>query len=890
MKRARDFKAKTTAGGAPTPTPPRSGGVGGAGGATASRPLTYLEFTISSVQVPKLGSAFDGYFYGSVYILACPSRPSLVGSTVNMRNEALMSIAPYFVYSTREARVEEQTNCVIVDKTASLCGLQRMKEQLGHSDLQHLIKQHMDRTGLADELRWVVLGLINDMHLTPTKELAKVLPECDLVRLPMVQVLYNYFVPNRQDVKQRKALDKLTHEQLHEIKTLLVNEPWTLVWPRYKKLKGLSEEAMHKAIASYTLQFRFPLHIQYAMAIYFKLIRNEENHTVFAKSSFNTMIPCMQIDKRQELEKQVYDYLYENALKLHVSKEDGQEYLCTKGNWYDAFAAVKALRGVRERFLAEDVSNGPAGRSSLALRGLLVPQIPPRLTARQTEIAMHIQRHWLTVVEGLPGTGKTALITWCVSHYKHVMLCSFVGMMVKSLQKRNGKRKEVAHTIHYLLAMAKHGGEAAALWLSKFQVLVLDEFSNVSMPLFRKLLDVLPNLIKVVLVGDHRQLKPIEAGDPMGDILSVYGSHMLHDNLRVVPGLAALQMAPALISQGRAREVTYSPQGPIGFINRDMSELRAIFAKHSKEVNILMNMHLVLLVNAGNDGRRHMNKECEALWQQLGVLKRPRNGGIRIRGGVDLYVGCKITFLKNYNTPLEYTDERGKQQRSDPIANGELAIVKNIYSCNNGYVMRIVDSEDPADEPESKTVWIHEVTGVHPMHVDHGYATTTFKTQGEAPTRPPVRAGGFEETGGGNRPRAYARGRFPLWFFHRLNILQNARAERGRFGLHPPQAASFPTSSFGTFPAPMNAGLVPMPMWPSVAENSACGSPAIPTTFSASVLKLTLSARRFFACCSQKRSWTIRLLFRTSRRPFCPWKSFRCWTRECRACGRLQSV
>jgi ATP-dependent exoDNAse (exonuclease V) alpha subunit len=457
-------------------------------------------------------------------------------------------------------------------------------------------------------------------------------------------------------------------------------------------------------------------------------MRNEHNHTVFNKALFNMIIPCMQIDARKEMEKQVYDYLYEVALCHSHPRFAGagdEVFLCTKYDHMDATLAANALQRIYRT-----ASSG----AKPVLRGLDVPQLFPPLTARQTEIAKHIQTHWITLVEGLPGTGKTSVITWIMSHYQNVMLCSFVGMMVKSLQKRNGRRKEAAHTIHHLLAMAKYNAEAAKLWFAKFQVLVVDEFSNVSMTLFRKLLCLLPNVSKIVLVGDHRQLKPIEGGDPMGDLLSVFGSQELFDNLRVVPELRALQMAPFLISQGRAREIQFTQNGgPIGFFQKETNALYNIFASFKGQVNILMNLHIVLLVHKGNDGRVQLNRECESMWQKLGVLKKPPQGGIRIRGGLELYPGCKITFLQNYNSPIVYKNDKGEDCKSSLIANGELAIVKHIrtaYGTTSGFILTVVDSEDPADEPETKTIWIEEHGGVHPMHIDHGYATTTYKSQG----------------------------------------------------------------------------------------------------------------------------------------------------------------
>jgi hypothetical protein len=54
-----------------------------------------------------------------------------------------------------------------------------------------------------------------------------------------------------------------------------------------------------------------------------------------------------------------------------------------------------------------------------------------------------------------------------------------------------------------------------------------------------------------------------------------------------------------------------------------------------------------------------------------------------------------------------------------------LAIVVTVTAIKNGYKLLVLD-----DTEERKTVYIDNVTGVKPIHVDLGYATTTYKTQG----------------------------------------------------------------------------------------------------------------------------------------------------------------
>ncbi|MBX9636663.1 MAG: AAA family ATPase [Nitrosomonas sp.] len=702
---------------------------------TKGQPLFYLEFSIKECKIPKSNDEFDGYFQGTVQIHACPTRPTLVGASVRMINYRLMSIAPFFVYSTKAA-VDSGDGTITVEKDAAdfdLCNVQRLKYDLTRSEVKDLVERFMIRENFNREMKDIGYGLVMSLpQSVPMQIVANALPNSDLFRLPLKQAVYGYFINGKFDTKQKTLLDQLNIEGLKKLKQTLVSEPWSLVWLK-KDTLSLTEKKLRKVVADYLLHEVFPLHIQYAVTIYFRILalKEDEQHTCFPKRMFNMIIPAMEAEKRIVLEKQVYDYLAQHEVIVFTPSPSpgggGEEFLCLKKDFTDAQMTLKALLDIQQRAIS-------ATEEPFTLRGTHVPQLFPELTPRQKEIALHIQKHWLTIVEGLPGTGKTALITWCVSHYANVMLTSFVGMMVKSLQRRNGRRTEIAHTIHRLIALKKFNSSAET-WFEKFEVLVLDEFSNVSMSLFRKLICLFPNLQKVVLVGDHRQLKPIEGGDPMGDLLSLFGSQMLYDNLRVIPGLRNLQMAPLLISDGRAKEISYT--GPISFLKKQASvadTLFSIFGPLAHRRNILMSMHIVVLINKNSDGRKHLNKECESVWQKLGVLKKPPQGGVVLTGAakrLELYPGCKITFSKNYNRPYEFTNAIGKKQKTDTVANGELAIVKHIQECDGGYVLTVVDSEDEADMPETKVLFIGMKNGINPVHVDMGYATTTYKTQGK---------------------------------------------------------------------------------------------------------------------------------------------------------------
>lgn len=696
-------------------------------------PLGRIEFVLlpQERKVPKTPNEFDGYYEGAVHIVASSQQKKLANSKFDMTNKGLLSCAPYFLMATTKAVFDEETKTIEVEND-DVCELVHLKHVLDATDLVYLAKEVFMRIGGGLGLMNLACSLIKPgarmvsaaMMQMPFMQPGGVLYELsDIHRLSTVALLHSYLFKDRlaADQKRQKRLYDLPTERLNDLVTTLKTKPWDLVWYSPPLHKGISNNSYDRALRAFGANP--PQHIKYALIIYFDMVklRAEEKHTVFRRSSYSAIIPCMAREAREEMERQVYGYLTANDVRLV-----GTDHMAIA---YDYDCAVSACTSLR-RFNINSICKPEPER-----RGIRVPQIPPVLTHRQTQIAQHILHNWLTVVEGLPGTGKTSLITWVFSHYHNVMMVSFVGMMVKSLQKRNGQRKEAACTIHYLLALKKYcsdDNEAVDRWFEMFEVLVIDEFSNVSMSLFSKLLALFPNVSKVVFVGDHRQLKPIDCGDPMGDIIGMFGSHLLVDNLRVEPGLHSLQEAPRLITLNRAREIAFDPQqGPISFVRKDGLEyddvLSGIFTTIASMRNgrSVLNTHIVVL---SNGVRRALNKACEKVWNSLGVVRIPRGGGVRV-GGLRLYVGCKITFTKNYNQSIARIIN-GVDYRSDPVANGELAVIKSIVEFPEGVQMKIVDTEDENDSPQKKTVWVHVTHGVHPKHVDLGYATTTYKTQG----------------------------------------------------------------------------------------------------------------------------------------------------------------
>lgn len=145
----------------------------------------------------------------------------------------------------------------------------------------------------------------------------------------------------------------------------------------------------------------------------------------------------------------------------------------------------------------------------------------------QREIVLRVatESRMIFGLAGYAGTGKTTVcrvILDLLSRYyadrDDIVCCAFTGMASARLRKTTGYN---ALTIHSLLKYKgegkfEHGPENPL----PHRVVVLDESSMVSLPLFYRLAKALKPTTLLLMVGDPAQLPPIGAGNVFGDILA----------------------------------------------------------------------------------------------------------------------------------------------------------------------------------------------------------------------------------------------------------------------------------------------------------------------------------------------------------------------------------
>lgn len=132
------------------------------------------------------------------------------------------------------------------------------------------------------------------------------------------------------------------------------------------------------------------------------------------------------------------------------------------------------------------------------------------LTDEQMRILELMDKGWIAVLTGFPGSGKTqstkALIRMLEAKNKSYTLLAPTGVASKMLSQSTGRR---ASTIHMLLASNALVGE----------YVIVDELSMVAVKLLSALFDYIGKNRKIVFVCDENQLPSIGAGNIVHDII-----------------------------------------------------------------------------------------------------------------------------------------------------------------------------------------------------------------------------------------------------------------------------------------------------------------------------------------------------------------------------------
>ena len=351
----------------------------------------------------------------------------------------------------------------------------------------------------------------------------------------------------------------------------------------------------------------------------------------------------------------------------------------------------------------------------------------PTISAEQTTAVRYLCERGgaVATVEGLPGTGKsflldTARAAWEAAGYR-VVGAALSGKAAQGLQESAGIPSATLHARLKEWAPepgAAAGEPAASGALDAKTVVVVDEAGMVDSRKLAALVEITQAAsAKLVLVGDHRQLQPIEAGGLFRALTERIETPHLNEIRRQAEPWA--REAVDAIAEGRVGEAlaAYEKRGFVQVGASKADTVHALVTHWVKAGEQHPTASRLMLAGERADVRA-LNAAARDHLQQAGQLGTGQpiatTHGLR-----EFAVGDRLVCTRN--------------STSHGVRNGQLGTVEGMAGTGEKAVLQ-VRLDDGARRVELPLQ--------HYPHVDHGYALTTHKAQGVTVDHAFVLAGG----------------------------------------------------------------------------------------------------------------------------------------------------
>jgi RecD/TraA family predicted helicase len=397
--------------------------------------------------------------------------------------------------------------------------------------------------------------------------------------------------------------------------------------------------------------------------------------------------------------------MYDNY-KKRVERQPKLFVTCSKEDWYKALEELEQLKMVviaeeklrdnstvkyawhyTNYYSEEIISHTFSELSKTGLPELIDSSgFKGELTEKQYAVLESIKSNRVTIMDGLPGTGKTFT---CEKIVKYLEACGIpiwllapTGRAAKNLSDRC---KRPARTIHsFVLKRTEIHGDVAFL---------IDEFSMVDTKIFSRFLEkifVTSNPI-LILVGDEGQLPSIGAGQVFKELIELHKKwniayHKLEEIIRQQSDSEIIQNAHNI----RRGDTKLVDKNQFRFVQMDETEVSENIIKAAKKLKESNKDFIVLSpTHKGVCGVSYLNEQLREIFNPPEIGKIETEDGWR--------VGDRILINQNfYDLGLVNGDIgnikaiHGEKEMTITIAEQDFRIGKDvIYTLKHAYVTTI---------------------------------------------------------------------------------------------------------------------------------------------------------------------------------------------------------
>lgn len=335
------------------------------------------------------------------------------------------------------------------------------------------------------------------------------------------------------------------------------------------------------------------------------------------------------------------------------------------------------------------------------------------LSQEQQRALAHItvESGQIAAVQGWAGTGKSYMLAAASDVWRyegmHVRGAALSGKAAEGLEQSSGIQSQ---TIHSLLADIECGHQP----LSQKTVLVVDEAGMLGTRQMAALVDRCRDSgAKLVLVGDSKQLQPIDAGGAFRGVSQAVGYAEITDVRR--QNLGADREAARAMREGRAGDAlkNYQARGLLAVEGTMAAARQQAASGYVRDASA--GKDVVILAGTRAEVRS-INETARNLARESGMVRGEDTQVSTSKGSRAFAEGDRLVFLRN-DADLH-------------VKNGTLATVKSIDRDRI-----VVSVREPGGDRE-----ISFSTKDY-NHIDHGYCLTTHKAQGVTVDRAHVVAG-----------------------------------------------------------------------------------------------------------------------------------------------------